>query len=105
MYYYNRKYWWDILLYHLKKSCSLDNCPRNNNQNQDDENSNGIGNVCEQTIITTTLTTRNISWYNILTGIQNQDSDWDGIIGSSDLCPTVKENYNGYQDTDRKSVV
>ena len=53
---------------------SLDNCPTTSNPNQEDRNSNGIGDVCD-------------------------DPDKDGVMDSIDSCPDVYGLDNGCPDT------
>ncbi|MEF2176159.1 MAG: thrombospondin type 3 repeat-containing protein [Candidatus Absconditabacteria bacterium] len=68
-----------------KKGANLDNCPFSSNQEQEDSDSNGIGDICE-------------SMFENLEN--NDDQDNDGIIDSEDACPMVPEDYDGIEDGD-----
>jgi len=75
---------------HYKSICQLDNSPFYPNANQLDLNSDGRGDI------------GNNGAPNILgqTTTEEKDADGDGIVDSYDLCPEMKENYNGIADYD-----
>ena len=79
-----------LLNEHYKSICQLDNSPFYPNANQLDLNSDGRGDI------------GNNGAPNILgqTTTEEKDADGDGIVDSYDLCPEMKENYNGIADYD-----
>jgi hypothetical protein len=82
---------------------SLDNCPLQPNQYQEDSNTNWIGNQCEWYSYNTWTgnnTTNNWTWSNSNSWTLLNDSDGDGISDTQDQCPQLQETYNGYQDSD-----
>ena len=74
---------------------NIDNCPLKSNSDQDDDNTNGIGNVCELSNYNFNNSNNNDNDNN---NSNDKDNDW--IIDELDKCPELQETYNWYEDND-----
>lgn len=86
-----------ILGKHYQGVCSLDNASFKANPDQLDLNQDGIGDIIQNT---TETNTNNDSWINNNNNNNEIDTDGDGIPDIQDLCPIIKETWNGITDTD-----
>lgn len=75
----------DLLQEQIQWVCLLDNCPFTINNDQEDRDRSGIGDICEQSL-GTTIQTHN-EQNNLLNAVKDSDGDW--IDDTQDACPTI----------------
>lgn len=76
---------YELMDEHLQGICTLDNCPFTPNNNQEDRDRSGIGDLCEEPL------SNMIRIHEDKNNLEDtiKDSDGDGVSDTQDACPTI----------------